>query len=48
MAKAAVKALYKKLHGQSGHTGRIVISGHVVYRDSVRNLCAAETERLNA
>lgn len=38
MAKAAVKALVKKLHGQSGHNGRIVISGHVVYRDSVRNL----------
>ncbi len=48
MAKAAVKALVKKLHGQSGHTGRIVISGHVVYRDSVRDLHAMETERLNA
>ena len=35
MAKAAVKALVKKLHGQPGHHGRIVISGHVVYRDSV-------------
>lgn len=38
MAKAAVKALVKKMHGQSGHTGRIVISGHVVYRDSVCDL----------
>ena len=48
MAKAAVKALIKKLHGQSGHTGRIVISGHVVYRGSVKDLRAAEAERMNA
>jgi LacI family transcriptional regulator len=48
MAKAAVKALYKKLHGQSGHTGRIVISGRVIYRDSVRDLRSLEAERLNA
>ncbi len=48
MAKAAVKALIKKMRGQSGHTGRIVISGHVIYRDSVKDLHAAETERKNA
>ena len=48
MAKAAVKALSKKLHGQSGHTGRIVISGQVIYRDSVKNLRAKEAERMNA
>ncbi len=48
MAKAAVKALAKKLHGQSGHTGRIVISGRMVFRDSVRDLRALDAERLNA
>ena len=48
MARAAVKALTKKLHGQSGHTGRIVISGHVVFRDSVKDLRASQADRLNA
>lgn len=41
MVKAAVKALIKKLHGQGGYTGRIIISGRMVYRASVldrRNL----------
>lgn len=41
MVKAAVKALVKKLHGQGGYTGRIIISGRVVYRDSVRDLRGA-------
>ena len=47
MARAAVKALIKKLNGQGGHTGRIVISGHVVYRDSVQDLRTATAQRLN-
>jgi LacI family transcriptional regulator len=48
MAKAAVKALNKKLHGQPGHNGRIVISGHAVYRDSVISLADAGKDPLEA
>ena len=48
IAMAAVKALVKKMHDNSSHTGRIVVSGHMVYRNSVMSRHGAlEAELMN-